>query len=132
MSKLKLFMEDFNPVEGIISYSVEDENGDRIARAQYQDESIKTYSPETMDFFLLGYLPQLERLDTSLEVQGPVSKGLLNLIDNYKISAMNIVTKTRRIYTEKSLKFFRSVFYETQDLNKTLSGVFNYYKQEAE
>ena len=124
-------MEDFNPVEGIISYSVEDENGDRIARAQYQDESIKTYSPETMDFFLLGYLPQLERLDTSLEVQGPVSKGLLNLIDNYKISAMNIVTKTRRIYTEKSLKFFRSVFYETQDLNKTLSGVFNYYKQEA-
>ena len=125
-------MEDFNPVEGIISYSVEDENGDRIARAQYQDESIKTYSPETMDFFLLGYLPQLERLDTSLEVQGPVSKGLLNLIDNYKISAMNIVTKTRRIYTEKSLKFFRSVFYETQDLNKTLSGVFNYYKQEAE
>ena len=131
MSKLKLFMEDFNPVEGIISYSVEDENGDRIARAQYKDESIKTYSPETMDFFLLGYLPQLERLDTSLEVQGPVSKGLLNLIDNYKISAMNIVTKTRRIYTEKSLKFFRSVFYETQDLNKTLSGVFNYYKQEA-
>jgi hypothetical protein len=127
LDKLKLFMEDFNPVEGIISYSVENENGDRIARSQYQDESIKTYSPETMDFFLLGYLAQLEKLDTNLEVQGPISKGLLNLLDNNKISALDIVDVTKRVYTEKELNFFRTVFYETQDLNKTLSGVFNYY-----
>jgi hypothetical protein len=127
LDKLKLFMEDFNPVEGIISYSVENENGDRIARAQYQDESIKTYSPETMDFFLLGYLAQLERLNIYLEVQGPVSEGLLNLLDNNKISALDIVDVTKRVYTEKELNFFRTVFYETQDLNKTLSGVFNYY-----
>lgn len=128
MAILRLFMEDFNPATGFIAYTVEDSGGDRIARGEYTSESLKAYSPITMDFFLLGFLPQLTKLDMRLEVQGPVSRSLLDVIDNNKIETDSIINANNRQYDKTAIEFFKTVFQETQDLNETLKSVFNYYK----
>jgi hypothetical protein len=124
--KLKLFLEDFNPSEGIVSYAVENENGDRVGRGEYQDESIKNYSPATMDFFVLAFLPRLEELEAELRVQGPISESLNSVLDD-SISSESLVTRTGRAYKDEDIKVFKDNFIKTRDLNETLAKVFKHF-----
>ena len=128
MKVLKLFLEDYDPKVGLVSYSVEDENGDRVARGQHKSSDLSNFNPTTMDFFVVGFLPQLRRLGLALEVQGPISASLSNLLQDDNVKAIDIVEETGQEYNQKDLDFIAHVFLETLDLNKTLSGVFNYFK----
>lgn len=124
---LKLFLEDFDPDGGSVSYVVEDENGDRVGRGEYTDESIKNYSPTTMDFFVLAFLPRLEELDAVLHIQGPMSESL-DLVLSANISAGFLVRAEDRAYKSEDIDVFRKKFSNTHDLDETLTEVFNYYK----
>lgn len=124
---LKLFMEDFNPIEGVVSYVVENELGDRVARAEYTGEEIKNYSPSTMDFFVLGFLPKLIEMGASVQVRGPISQDLKDLLGS-TVDADDIVDVKNRNYSSADINFFKEVFLKHKNLNETLNSVFNYYK----
>lgn len=124
---LKLFMEDFNPIKGAVSYVVENERGDRVARAEYTGEEIKTYSPSTMDFFVLGFLPKLIEMGASVFIQGPISQDLKDLLGS-NVNADDIVDVKNRNYSPADIIFFKEVFLKHKNLNETLNSVFNYYK----
>lgn len=66
---LKLYFENFKDNE--LSFSVEDEQGDRVDRIWFRGSMIM---PKTFDVALIAYLP---KLDQDLEVLGPVSSGLI-------------------------------------------------------
>lgn len=142
MKKLKLFMENFDNVEGIISYSVEDEAGNRVARAQHKVNCLKTYHMTTMDFFLLAFLPKLMREGGDLEVKGPISEelnsklgemqGTLNfrnfLHEKVKIRSNSVIEDSSKQYMVKDVEFFDTVYYlNKENLDMTLSSVFNFY-----
>ena len=124
--ELKLFMENFDPKNGTVSYVVENESGDRLGRGEITQEKIKNYSPATMDFFVLGFLPRLEELQANLNVQGPLSVSLNSILGN-NISADVLVEGTGRTYKKEDIEIFKKIFIETRDLNETLSRVFNYF-----
>ena len=128
MKVLKLFLEDFDPEIGRVTYSVENEDGDRVGRGQHTDVDLKNYSPATMDFFVLAFLPQLRNLGFSLQVQGPISESLAKFLKDDAVQAGFVVEGTEREYKKEDIEFFEKVFSKTHDLNKTLSGVFNYFK----
>ena len=107
---------------------MEDENGDRVARGQHKSSDLSNFNPATMDFFVVGFLPQLRRLGLVLEVQGPISASLNSLLKDDDVKAIDIIEETGQEYDQKDLDFITHVFVETRDLNKTLSGVFNYFK----
>lgn len=127
----KLFMENFDPVNGAVAYVVENNNGDRIARAEFKNEDIKTYHPETMDFFVLSYFPKIiNKTLVKLFVEGPLSINLYSKISGLgpTIITENLVDPENREYSSDAIDFFKIVFEETNNLNKTLEAVFNYYK----
>lgn len=128
-------MDNFDPEEGAISYTVENEDGDRVARAEYKGEEIKTYSPSTMDFFILSFLPKLLELNAQIQVQGPISQGLYNTIEELYpglVKAKRVVEIDNREYKDIEIDLFSNVFLLTKDLNRTLNRVFTYYKQEGD
>ena len=124
--KLKLFLENFEPSIGCVSYSVENENGDRVAKASCTHERLMTFNPSSMDLFVLGFLPQLREMKATLVVGGPVSQALLDILDE-EIIADHIVVSNEK-YTTKAIALFESVFKNTHNLDKTLTEVFDYYK----
>ena len=128
---LKLFMENFDPTKGIVSYVVENEVGDRIARSECTREDLKNYSPSTMDFFILGFLPKLVEMDAQMQVQGPISQYLHNMLEDVYpalVKASQVVEGSNREYKTIDIDLFDGVFLSTKDLNGTLDKVFNYYK----
>ena len=128
MKILKLFLGDFDPNKGRVSYVVEDEKGDRVAMSEHTSESLKNYNPSTMDFFVLAFLPQARRMGAKLSVQGPVSRNLKHILGD-SISVGFLVDGDGLTYKDEDINFFTYVFEERRNLNKTLASVFNYFKE---
>lgn len=123
---LKLFLENFDPTVGKLSYVVEDERGDRVARAEITSTTLTDYQPTTMDLFILSFLPRLKEIGASLKVQGPMSHALKTLVGEDVSS--DIIVEGRRQYTKEDIDVFIKEFKETRDTSKTLVKVFNYFE----
>jgi len=142
LRNLKLYLAEFDPSEGFVAYSIEDENGDRVDKGRFGHASLRNYDPKTMDFFLLSYMPKLMTTGDSLEVLGPLSRGLVRKLDgmeetllkdsrhpfnNIALTSNTIVDYGNRDYMEKDILQFAEVYLNNKDLNETLKFVFEYY-----
>lgn len=141
----KLYLSDYLPEEGLISYSVENEAGDRIDIAVYISEDILKYNFKTMDLFLLSYLPKaMTEVNLKLVVMGPVSAQLVEymsdiqnyIIDNFlspikfykiEIEYGGVINGPIRDYSSKNIQQIIHSYVVARDINKTLSETFNIY-----
>jgi len=135
-------MADFDKSIGKISYSIEDELGNRVDFAEYENERIKNYDFQVMDLFLLSYLPKLMSLGDSLLVRGPISKVLSiqlmlfqeKLIGSkiYPFSNVNVFFENiKRVYpnpyyTEGIVKIAKT-YLKNESLNEALEDAFKNY-----
>ena len=144
MRNLKLYLAEFDPSEGFVAYSIEDENGDRVDKGRFGHESLRNYDPKTMDFFLLSYMPKLMAAGDNLEVLGPLSRGLVQKLDdmeelllknsmhpfnNIALTSNAIVDHGNRDYKEEDILHFAEVYLNNNDLDETLKSVFEYYRE---
>lgn len=145
MRNLKLYLAEFDPSEGFVAYSIEDESGDRVDKGRFGHASLRNYDPKTMDFFLLSYLPKLMSAGDNLEILGPLSRGLVQKLDSLQDSLIksrmhpfrNIALTVasdggidgRRDYKEEDILHFARVYLNNNDLNETLKSVFEYYRE---
>lgn len=142
MRNLKLYLAEFDPYEGMIAYSIEDENNDRTDKALYSNELLKKYSPKNMDFFVLSYLPKLMSMGDNLKVLGPLSADLVRALEpmQYKLirsgihpfgsitlTVTAIEDKGNIDYISEDILNIAKVYLENNDLNSTLKFVFEYY-----
>jgi hypothetical protein len=145
LRNLKLYLAEFDPYEGMIAYSIEDENNDRVDKVVYNSESLKTYSPKNMDFFVLSYLPKLMSMGDNLKILGPVSKGLISELNSLQYTLIRsgihpfgsttlLITSIENQgsidYISEDILKIAKIYLENNDLNSTLKFVFEYYLKE--
>lgn len=139
MKELKLYMDQFDPGTGEVSFSVEDELGNRVDKATHFDKSIVM---ETMDFFLLSYLPKLMSEGNNIEVLGPISKNLISVLNQMQKALImsgidSFAAGTIKVNFVDNIVNFRydvpdilpiaEVYLKNQSLDETLGFVFKYY-----
>ena len=144
MRNLKLYLAEFDPIEGLVAFSIEDENGDRVDKGRFGHEKLRNYNPKTMDFFLLSYLPKLMSNGDNLEILGPLSKGLIHKLDglqnklvregmhpfrNIALTVTAVEDAGRRDYKEEDILHFAKAYLKNKDLSETLKSVFEYYRE---
>ena len=145
MRNLKLYLAEFDPYEGMIAYSIEDENNDRADKVLYSNELLKKYSPKNMDFFVLSYLPKLMSMGDNLKVLGPLSADLVRVLEfmqfklirsgmhpfgNVTLTVTGIDSQGNTDYISEDILNIAKVYLENNDLNSTLKFVFEYYLKE--
>lgn len=137
-----MYLADFNKSKGIISYSVENEKGDRIDKASTNIINLKDLDIVNMDLFLLSYLPKLMSKGNNIKIMGPISANLSNSIDNMQLtlirsgihpfaaSTIHIVSLTEECvieYDKQDIIVFAEEYLKNNNLDNVLKKVFNYY-----
>jgi hypothetical protein len=137
-----MYLSDFNEQEEKISYSIEDENGDRIDNVTLSISNIEE-KIVNMDFFLLSYLPKLMSKGYNITVLGPLSNDLVNILDSMQInliragihpfaaSTIHVVSVSEKDcnikYNKKDIIIFAEEYLKNNDLNDTLYKILKYY-----
>jgi hypothetical protein len=135
-------MENFDKDSSSISYSVEDERGDRVDLVEFSHRNIQDYDFKVMDLFLISYLPKLMMLGDSILVMGLISKVLsVNLMlfqeeliksKIYPFTMVNIFLQdTKRVYpnpyfTDGIIRIAKT-YLKDENLNAALRETFICY-----
>lgn len=128
MATHKLYLRDFNPNTGTISFAMEDDNGDRIGTAGCMDKCVCDIT--SMDYFLITCYTAYLYTNITLEIMGPVSKGLFALLDPLINLKVGELVDNMHFYTIMDLENIKKYFFSTNDMNDVLTYVVEYFKGE--
>jgi len=138
-----MYLAELDLEKGMIAYSIEDENGDRLDKVIVEEDYLRNLTIVDMDMFLLSYLPKLMSKGYNLKIMGPISKSLADMLDDMQLtliragihpfgastlSIMSIEEVEDKNYGKDDIVQFAKKYLENRNLSETMKEVFKYYR----